>query len=443
MSDAPVRGLTAETFRVLSSAIPQDVPVELRTYLQENTFIFSGFKTYHELKEASVLLQDDKGGFKSFEAFKRDITGIDNTYNRNYLNAEYKFAVQSSQMAVKWHEFEKDGDRYLLQYRTASDDKVRPEHAVLNGTTLPIDDPFWNSYLPPLDWGCRCTTMQVSRNKYPMSNSQEACAAGERATALPKQKIFRFNPGKDKIVFPPKHPYFKLAKEEKKAVSETIHKIAKEEIKNDKLKEIVDDIKAHKITYLAPQELDVNTSEEQIINRLAGSDKTRGSCSSLALAYAGNKAGIDVLDFRDGESRRYFAQDGHISKIVSSAGGTVVAAFNDFAGASQLLATIEGGKEYYFACGKHAAIVRKVNDTIEYLELQSDSRKGWHKLTKVDLQHRFGAQRSHTFYGSKYKQNSELVEIGLLRECGYFKEMLGYINTQADKQNKGVGGSIK
>lgn len=222
MNDAPVRGLTAETFRVLSSAIPQDVPVELRTYLQENTFIFSGFKTYHELKEASALLQDDKGGFKSFEVFKRDITGIDNNYNKNYLNAEYKFAVQSSQMAVKWHEFEKDGDRYLLQYRTASDDKVRPEHAVLNGTTLPIDDPFWNSYLPPLDWGCRCTTVQVSRNKYPVSNSQEACAAGERATSLPKQKIFRFNPGKDKVVFPPKHPYFKLAKEEKKAVIEAI-----------------------------------------------------------------------------------------------------------------------------------------------------------------------------------------------------------------------------
>lgn len=228
MNDAPVRGLTAETFRVLSSAIPQDVPVELRTYLQENTFIFSGFKTYHELKEASVLLQDDKGGFKSFEAFKRDITGIDNTYNRNYLNAEYKFAVQSSQMAVKWHEFEKDGDRYLLQYRTASDDKVRPEHAVLNGTTLPIDDPFWNSYLPPLDWGCRCTTVQVSRNKYPMSDSQEACAAGERATALPKQKIFRFNPGKDKIVFPPKHPYFKLAKQDKPVVQEIVEEQSQE-----------------------------------------------------------------------------------------------------------------------------------------------------------------------------------------------------------------------
>lgn len=207
MADDAVRNLTGETYRILASAISREVPDELKAYLKENTFIFSGFKTYHELKEASALLQDDNGGFKSFESFFKDIRHIDSQYNRNYLNAEYKFAVQSAQMAAKWNDFEKDGDRYLLQYRTASDDRVRPEHAALNGTTLPIDDPFWNSYLPPLDWGCRCTAVQVRKDKYPVSNSHEACAAGDRATALPKQKIFRFNPGKDKKIFPPKHPY--------------------------------------------------------------------------------------------------------------------------------------------------------------------------------------------------------------------------------------------
>ena len=46
-------------------------------------------------------------------------------------------------MAAKWHDFEQDGDRYYLQYRTAGDDKVREEHAALNGTTLPPSDPFW------------------------------------------------------------------------------------------------------------------------------------------------------------------------------------------------------------------------------------------------------------------------------------------------------------
>lgn len=57
-------------------------------------------------------------------------------------------------MAAKWEKFEEDGDRYNLQYRTAGDDKVRPEHAALNGVTLPMSDPFWESYYPPNGWNC-------------------------------------------------------------------------------------------------------------------------------------------------------------------------------------------------------------------------------------------------------------------------------------------------
>ena len=110
-------------------------------------------------------------------------------------------------MAVKWHDFQHDGDRYLLQYRTANDGLVRPEHQALHNTTLPIDDPFWDSYTPPLGWNCRCTVVQVNRGKYPVSDSAAAIRAGEAATAKPKQQIFRFNPGKTERVFPPRHPY--------------------------------------------------------------------------------------------------------------------------------------------------------------------------------------------------------------------------------------------
>ena len=46
--------------------------------------------------------------------------------------------------------------------------------------------------------------------------------------------------------------------------------------------------------------------EADIINRVGGGDLTKGSCSSLAFMYAGNKAGLDVLDFRDGNSRSVF-----------------------------------------------------------------------------------------------------------------------------------------
>ena len=140
MSDEDVRALTQETYRVLSSAIgvKQEVPDELRRLLSESTFVFSGFKTYHELREVSAMMQDEDGGFKSWDKFSQEVTAIDQRYNRNYLQAEYNFAVQSAQMAAKWKDFEVDGDEYLLQYRTAGDDKVRAEHAVLHLSLIHI-----------------------------------------------------------------------------------------------------------------------------------------------------------------------------------------------------------------------------------------------------------------------------------------------------------------
>ena len=154
------------------------------------------------------MLKGDDGNFKPFQQFLKDVETINKVYNRNYLQAEYNFATASTQMAVKWKEWEQDGDRYDLQYRTAGDSRVREEHAALDGITLPPSDPFWNSYLPPNGWNCRCTAVQVRQGKYPRSDSAAAMAAGANCTDTPKKQIFRFNPGKQEKIFPPKHPYF-------------------------------------------------------------------------------------------------------------------------------------------------------------------------------------------------------------------------------------------
>lgn len=218
-----------ETYRVLNTplkdiSIKQEIPPELTAALEQNTFYFSGFKTHHELVEASRLLKDTDGNFKPFNRYLKDIETIDKTYNKNYLRSEYNFATASTQMAVKWKEWEQDGDDYDLQYRTAGDDRVREEHAALDKTTLPPSDPFWDSYLPPNGWNCRCTTVQVRKGKYPQSNSDKAIAAGANCTAKPKQQIFRFNPGKQEKIFPPKHPYYKAPEE----VKETVEKIVED-----------------------------------------------------------------------------------------------------------------------------------------------------------------------------------------------------------------------
>lgn len=200
---------TANAYRepLRQISLEQEVPPELTAALEQNVFVFSGFKTHHELTEASAMLRDADGGFKPFSKFLSDVQVINTEYNQNYLRAEYNFAQASTGMAVKWKEWEADGDDYNLQYRTAGDDRVREEHAALDGITLPPSDKFWDSYLPPNGWNCRCTAVQVLKYKYPESDSDRAMAAADGIADTPKKQIFKFNPGKQMKVFPDKHPY--------------------------------------------------------------------------------------------------------------------------------------------------------------------------------------------------------------------------------------------
>ena len=179
----------------------------MRQRLQRSNYIFSGMKTFHELNEAFPSLIDENGNRKPFEQFLNDVQRIDRTYNQNYLRAEYNFCQASADMAAKWEGFMQDGDRYNLQYRTANDDRVRPEHAALHGVTLPISDAFWESYYPPNGWNCRCTVVQVRKSKYPVTPHDEAMALGEEATGKDTKGIFHFNPGIEQKTFPDYNPY--------------------------------------------------------------------------------------------------------------------------------------------------------------------------------------------------------------------------------------------
>ena len=179
----------------------------MRRRLERSNYIFSGFKAFHELNEAFPSLIDENGNRKPFERFLNDVRKIDETYNSNYLRAEYNFVRTSATMAAKWEEFSKYGDRYNLQYRTVGDDKVRPEHAALNRVTLPITDKFWEEFYPPNGWGCRCTVVQVRKSKYPVTDHDEAMSLGELATGKDTKSIFRFNSGIQEKAVPDYNPY--------------------------------------------------------------------------------------------------------------------------------------------------------------------------------------------------------------------------------------------
>lgn len=191
---------------------------------------------------------------------------------------------------------------------------------------------------------------------------------------------------------------------------------------------------------------DHTPTTDEIIANLGGLDKTSGSCASLTFAYAGNRGGYDVLDFRGGNSRYHFSMCSNIDKIANIPGidGVVLRNRSDYTTAHQLMAQMTEGKEYFFGVAKHAAVVRKTATGFEYLEMQGGADyNGFKELNDNVLKWRFGCRKSHTIYGMPHEIPGELMEIDKMKENADFLEVLKYINTAASEQKKGVGGGLR
>ena len=186
-------------------------------------------------------------------------------------------------------------------------------------------------------------------------------------------------------------------------------------------------------------------SEELIIGRLAGGDMTEGACTSLAWAYAGNKGGVDVLDFRGGGSCDFFARTLN-SQTIAKFDGVISYTernTNDFNAVTELLKKVESSKEYILITGKHTAVIKKSNKGFEYLEMQSATDNGFKPLTNAALKSRFGCKKTHKSYGYAMQASSILLDRQSLSDSDEFLSILGYINTPIDQQMKGDEGHEK
>lgn len=165
---------------------------------------------------------------------------------------------------------------------------------------------------------------------------------------------------------------------------------------------------------------------------------TTGSCSSLSFAYAANRANMKVLDFRGGNSCKFFSQTGNI-RLISNLNGVVSfeeTGYNDFVAVNSLLKNVEKNKEYYLTTGRHATIIRKVGKDFEYLELQTQNNNGFKRLTKDVLKKRFSCQKSHTKAGIKVNVSNILIDIETLANNSEIKTIIEYINTNPNNQKK-------
>lgn len=184
---------------------------------------------------------------------------------------------------------------------------------------------------------------------------------------------------------------------------------------------------------------------KEIVDALGGGDKTSGSCASVGLAYIGQQSGLDVLDFRDGESREFFSSKSNKINMFKSLGVSSIvedSAKTSLTNAKKVLSYVQDGKEYYLSVGRHAAIVRKTpNGVYQYMELQSSRACGWKDFdsdVRETFKWRFGCSSSSKYYSTAY-----LTDIDQLKNNDEFRTILGYINTNESNQRKGSCGTIK
>lgn len=242
----------------------------------------------------------------------------------------------------------------------------------------------------------------------------------------------------------------------KKAVTETVKKEAEKNVveHSKAFNQVLNSCKINKVMYLPPKKLDSIPTDSQIIEKISGGDKTEGSCVSMSIAYIANKLGIDVKDFRGGDSQSVFAT--HFNNMqflnMNNVKGVMKKVKSEIKGTLEVMGSMETGKNYWLLTGRHSSIVRRISDNeYEYLELQSgrENENGWTNFNRygsigATLNKRFGCtKKARTFHGRAYESDVILMDVDSFKDCDEFKDLLGYINTATSLQQKGVTGHVK
>ncbi|MEM7046983.1 MAG: phage minor head protein [Pseudomonadota bacterium] len=79
------------------------------------------------------------------------------------LRTIYRANIRTARAAGQWERAQRTkAAAPYFRYELGPSEKHRPHHASKEGLILPIDDPFWNTWMPPNGWGCKCRVRQVT-----------------------------------------------------------------------------------------------------------------------------------------------------------------------------------------------------------------------------------------------------------------------------------------
>jgi SPP1 gp7 family putative phage head morphogenesis protein len=142
---------------------------------QSQAFTLAGVADVRLIEKIKDALADTMkaGGSKDdFEAAVKKLTddaGVEEL-NAFTLDTAFNTTMQKAYSLGRFEQMQSPATRAVLpywQYWTVGDDRVRPEHRVLQGFTARADDPVWRKIYPPNGFNCRCSVVPILDDEAP------------------------------------------------------------------------------------------------------------------------------------------------------------------------------------------------------------------------------------------------------------------------------------
>lgn len=432
--------------------------------LQEDGDIELPYKRIDKIKDqrwntkqmSSKLLQGILNGDSVPKIANSLLEVVGNNMDSAVRNA--RTMVTGAENRGRFDSYKELDDQGLVQEKVwiaTPDSRTRASHLAVDGEHVDVKDTFSNGLEYPADpagdpaevYNCRCSMRSeiVGFRKKDGSISRVEVERGDtmHTSQMGDEKARRFLQGKPITVPAAKVAAAKATSYENKPLLKGDERSAQN---------IERDAKTNNIAYKDVELLKQELKEEEIIDKLAGGDQTKGSCASLALSYCANKVGFDVTDFRGGKSQDMFSSDYQWQRMCLTANANIqsIGVKKEAKDTAKILLGLDKNKEYMLATGRHAAIIKNTDDGLKYLELQSPIQNGWrpfeytiknkwgeyHQSVEDTLYNRFGCRK--TVRGRTY-----LMEVDSFQRTEEFKHSMGYINTATNAQKKGVSGNVK
>ena len=146
---------------------------ELVEAQRARSFMVSGLTRHDQISAVQQAIADAIDAGTTFEDFKAAIPDIIAQQNWSGIRLQIIFRtnVQTAYNAGRYVQMQqvKESRPYWM-YSAINDSRTRPAHRAMDGKIFPADHEFWNTWMPPNGYRCRCSVVTLSDREIERDN---------------------------------------------------------------------------------------------------------------------------------------------------------------------------------------------------------------------------------------------------------------------------------